>query len=169
MANLSQSEVRDLFTYADGELKWRANRNNRARKGRVAGCLDKSHGYIEIRVNYQRHYAHRLIWVYFNGEIPKGYSIDHINHSMSDNRIDNLRLVSHQENHKNQRLRKNNKSGALGVHFDRSRKKWVPKVMVSGTAIYLGRYDSLDDAIAVRKEAGHLYGFHGNHGKVAAA
>ena len=43
-------------------------------------------------------FGHRVIWVYFNGKIPEGYEIDHINTVTDDNRLENLRLVTHKEN-----------------------------------------------------------------------
>lgn len=44
---------------------------------------------------------HRVIWYYFNGEIPEGMEIDHINTIRDDNRLENLRLVSKKENMNN--------------------------------------------------------------------
>lgn len=41
---------------------------------------------------------HRLIWEAFKGKIPEGYEIDHINTVRNDNRLENLRLVTHKEN-----------------------------------------------------------------------
>lgn len=36
---------------------------------------------------------HRLIYEYYNGEIPEGYVVHHINHNKLDNRIGNLELM----------------------------------------------------------------------------
>lgn len=44
---------------------------------------------------------HRLIWMEANGQIPSGYEIDHINTVRDDNRISNLRIMTHQENSNN--------------------------------------------------------------------
>lgn len=55
-------------------------------------------GYVHLRVGNSWFYAHRLIWEHVNGSIPAGMSIDHINGDRADNRISNLRLVTHQEN-----------------------------------------------------------------------
>lgn len=41
---------------------------------------------------------HRLVWETFNGEIHQGYEIDHINNIRDDNRLENLRCVTHKEN-----------------------------------------------------------------------
>lgn len=51
-------------------------------------------------------YRHRVIWHYFNGEIPIGLQIDHIDGNRKNNRLDNLRLVTHKENMNNPITRK---------------------------------------------------------------
>ena len=42
--------------------------------------------------------ASRLIWTMFNGEIPEGMVVDHINNDFTDDRIENLQLLSQPEN-----------------------------------------------------------------------
>lgn len=42
--------------------------------------------------------VHRIIWISQNGIIPDGYCIDHINNDKSDNRIQNLQLLTFAEN-----------------------------------------------------------------------
>ena len=52
-------------------------------------------------------YLHRLIYKAFNPELNiNGLHIDHLNRNKSDNRIDNLKLTSHQENMLNRKFRK---------------------------------------------------------------
>lgn len=41
---------------------------------------------------------HRLIWETFNGEIPKGMQIDHIDGNPKNNNLNNLRCVTAKEN-----------------------------------------------------------------------
>ncbi len=85
----------------------------------VAGSPDKS-GHILIGIDQIRYKAHRLAWFYINGVWPP-YEIDHINGIPSDNRINNLRLISARwQQRANQKLRKDNKSGLKGV-------SWHPK------------------------------------------
>lgn len=42
--------------------------------------------------------GHRLVWETFNGDIPNGFEIDHIDNDKTNNRLDNLRLVTRSEN-----------------------------------------------------------------------
>ena len=61
--------------------------------GKEIGCID-SQGYV-VTLNGK---VHRLIWEAFNGKIPEGLQIDHINTIRNDNRLSNLRLVTPKEN-----------------------------------------------------------------------
>lgn len=44
--------------------------------------------------------VHRFVWEEFNGKIPQGYQIDHINNDKKDNRLDNLRIVTPKVNNR---------------------------------------------------------------------
>ena len=121
-------------------------------------------GYIFARINGKKYLGHRLAWVYMYGEIPDGLHIDHINHIRTDNRIENLRLVTNSENHKNRKLEKNS-SGHTGICWKKANKNWEVYINSNGERIYLGVYKDLNDAILVRKKAEKQYNFHENHGK----
>lgn len=54
----------------------------------------QSNGYVVSNLGC----IHKIIWEAFKGKIPKGYEIDHINTVRNDNRLENLRLVTHKEN-----------------------------------------------------------------------
>ena len=41
---------------------------------------------------------HRLVWETFNGEIPIGKEIDHIDNDKKNNKLDNLQLLNHSSN-----------------------------------------------------------------------
>lgn len=43
-------------------------------------------------------YVHRLVWSAFNGKIPDGMEVNHINEVKTDNRLENLNLMSRNEN-----------------------------------------------------------------------
>ena len=56
-------------------------------------------------------------------------------------------------NNLNQKISKNNASGVKGVHWDKTRKRWVAQIMFKHKQYYLGRYKDKDDAIKARQEA----------------
>lgn len=60
--------------------------------------------YALRRVDRKLKYMHRLVWEHMNGPIPPTLEIDHINGNTLDNRIENLRLVTHKENQNNQKI-----------------------------------------------------------------
>ena len=47
---------------------------------------------------YVRRSVHRLVWEAFNGPIPGRLEINHKNLDRADNRLENLELVTHQQN-----------------------------------------------------------------------
>lgn len=68
----------------------------------------KRTGYYEIRIGHQNKRVtlshHRSVWEAFNGEIPKGMHINHINQNKADNRLCNLELVTPSENQLKRKL-----------------------------------------------------------------
>lgn len=153
------------LVYQDGKLLWSKTKPGvPLRKNRVAGSVNKD-GYISIKTMEREKYAHRIIWEYFNGEIPKGMTIDHINHDKSDNRIENLRLATYTENNRNQGLSKRNKSGFAGVFWENDRGKWRASIQVDGKHVRLGSFHSKEEAIMARLKGEEIYGFHKNHCK----
>ena len=58
-------------------------------------------GYVIISLSKPKHTPyklHRIVWETFNGEIPDGYEIDHIDGNKQNNVLSNLRCVTHIEN-----------------------------------------------------------------------
>lgn len=99
-------------------------------------------------------YLHRLILGL--NKMDK-FDVDHINHKVNDNRKENLRICTHQDNIMNSKLAKNNTSGVTGVRFETSFNKWIACIMLNYKTIHLGLYDDFDDAVKARKEAEEKY------------
>ena len=112
-------------------------------------------GYRKIKYNYHHLYRHRLIFYYVYGYLPN--IIAHINRIKGDDRIDNLRVSTHQENHRNALMRKTNKSGMTGVHWHIRDKIWNAKIVLSGKTKHLGNFKKKSDAIRARKKAVKIY------------
>ena len=72
--------------------------------------------------------------------------IDHINQNKIDNRIQNLREVSHAENLQNRGATRKNTTGAKGVSFDKRKEKFYARITAFNKKYYLGRFDKLEDA-----------------------
>lgn len=69
--------------------------------GDVAGymCRYKNGpSYYRLKVLGKNLLAHRIVWVLFNGEIPEGYVINHIDNNSLNNKIENLELISQKAN-----------------------------------------------------------------------
>ena len=122
-----------------------------------------NNGYMRFNISGRSYLLHRLAWLYEFGIYPDT-QIDHINHIRDDNRIENLRLVSHKENGRNQKIRTTNTSGMTGVYLDKKKNKWRAQIMIDGKCLYLGIYYNKSDAITAREEANKKYEFHINHG-----
>lgn len=120
-------------------------------------------GYRQLGMFKQPYLVHRLAFLYMEGRWPN--EVDHINGDRLDNRWSNLREVTSSENKRNMGIHVNNKSGVPGVYWYPRYSKWEVTIRSNGEHIYLGRYDDLDEAIKVRKEAEIKYNFHPNHGK----
>jgi hypothetical protein len=105
--------------------------------GKPAGWQQKN-GYLRMSIKGKFYQAHRLVWLLFNGDMPKNY-IDHINGQKNDNRIENLRDVTQQENTQNiKTARKNNKSGYLGV--TKNKNLYQASIWVNGNNKKIGLY-----------------------------
>lgn len=137
-------------------------------RGKKAGYLkvdkQKNNHYRMIKLSGVNYREHVLAWIFVNGEIPKGSSIDHINGDTQDNRIKNLRAVSHTDNMRNMKLSKRNTSGVVGVY--RKGEKYLAAICVNRKLINAGVFIDRFEAICARKSAEAFYGFHENHGRV---
>jgi hypothetical protein len=116
-ADLTAQRLRELLDYdpATGIFTWRVYRGWNAQQGDVAGSVDRSGYRVFFFAKHGRQAGGRLAWLHVHGRWPNGV-IDHINGMVDDNRIANLRDVTHAQNLQNiKRHRPCNESGFLGV------------------------------------------------------
>lgn len=139
------NNFKDYLEYKGGDLYWKKASTNRVFVGKKAGNLSV-YGYIEVRINKKLLKAHRIIWEMFNGEIPDGKLIDHINGNRNDNRIENLRLVTFSQNCLNNKKRRNNTSGVTGVHLYKRTGMWTCNFIGK----HLGTFGSFIEACEAR-------------------
>ena len=151
-----------LFEYRDGKLIRKITTSHNAKAGEVAGCVD-NYGYRRIDINGQKFRASRIIYAMHFGD-PADKQIDHINHNRSDDRIENLRIVTTIENQRNRAIDNRNTSGITGVGWYKPTKKWVARIKVNGKQITCGYFNYLRAAVVERKYQEIRYGFHEKHG-----
>ena len=140
LSDITQERLKELLHYdpETGVFTWLVRLSNRGLVGSHAGSLVA--GYIDIGISSKSYRAHRLAWLYVNGEWPED-ALDHINGDTADNRIKNLRETNKSENGQNVcEARINNQSGFLGVSPKRG--KWRATIMVDGKQTHLGSFDT---------------------------
>tara|TARA_R110000772_G_scaffold115607_3_gene220440 strand:- start:43 stop:657 length:615 start_codon:yes stop_codon:yes gene_type:complete len=175
----------ELFEYRDGALLWKSRdrsrfKTDRAQRswnaknaGKIAGNIfyptNAKTRYVRVRLGQRCYAAHRIVWEMLCGPIAEGMTIDHIDGDSENNRIDNLRVVPHQENCKNRSLQTNNTSGINGVRWNSRQGKYVARIYIEGREKFLGYFEDLLSAASARKSAEVEYGYHENHGRVCIA
>jgi len=90
-------------------------------------------------------------------EYKDGRKADHSNHNTLDNRRENLRDCTHQQNLMNQKLQKNKTSKYKGVCWDKSRKKWTAYLKIKGERKNLGRFNAEKQAALAYNNAAKKY------------
>lgn len=104
------------------------------------------HGNHQTRRVYAVHDArrmHRIVWERAHGPVPHGLEIDHVHPGELgglDNRRDNLRLCTKQQNQANRRISRNNTSGFKGVWWQKQARRWRVDVTVNGKKSHVGYF-----------------------------
>lgn len=110
--------------------------------------------YIESVYKRKSIKLHRLIM-----NCPKGLVVDHINHNTTDNRKQNLRVCTVQQNSENRKgaFITNVTSGYRNVYWDKSINKWMVRLGKNYKGIYGGHFANLQDAVKVAKDLRYKY------------
>lgn len=141
----TQEEIGRLFMYSesDGILTWRSPRSS-SRALMPAGSV-KRDGYRYITIRRKLYASHRLIWILFNGSEPDGL-IDHINRIKTDNRIENLRAATKEQNAANAGMYSTNTSGFKGVYFCKRDKRFIASITFHGKMKRIGGFATAEEA-----------------------
>ncbi len=121
--------------------------------------LEKRNNYAQIWVNKTKYRLHR--WI---SDIKDKEIVDHINNNRLDNRQENLRCVTSQQNSFNTSKRKNTSSKFLGVSYNIQKKVWCAFISFNGKSIYLGSSKDEIECAKIRDKATLKY--FGIHGKL---
>jgi len=99
-------------------------------------------GYLHVSLNEGCFLVHILVAMTFINHKPNGRKImvDHIDENKSNNKADNLQLLTNRQNVAKSNLLRNTSSKHTGVCWDKSRNKWVAQIKINGKRKYLGRF-----------------------------
>lgn len=148
---MGTTKIEDLITYnpETGEFKWLDNtgkKNKEWFQPKPRGMKNKTYVRCQsININKKWYSPHRLAWYLMKGYWP--LQIDHINRNALDNKFLNLREVTNKENSENRQ----------GKGWQKQGKKYRTKIVVDGQQIYLGTYDTPEEAQTVYLEAKKKY------------
>jgi hypothetical protein len=89
---------------------------------------------------------HQLVAMAFLGHKPDGHKlvVNHKNFIKTDNRLENLEIVTGRENSNKKHLKSS--SEYVGVHWDKKSNKWKSQINVLGKRKYLGLFNNEIDA-----------------------
>lgn len=150
---LTQSKLKDELSYdkVTGNFTRLKDKGRLSKKGDIAGTLG-SLGYIIIKIQGKAYKAHRLAWLYIYGKFPNK-NLDHINGIKDDNRLENLRECTQQENCYNRVARTGSKSGIKNVCWHKRTKTWHVVLSFKGKSFFIGQFKDLEFAELVAIEA----------------
>lgn len=147
--------IKEVSNYLDynnltGDLYWTKNIGGNSRVGTIAGHLSKL-GYWIITYKRQPLKSHRIVFWKLHGFLPD--VIDHVDGNKANNRPNNLRESNTTENGHN-RI-EHRRGSKLGTSYRKDNKKWVAQCWVQGKKVYLGQFNTREDAeYAYRKFKG---------------
>jgi hypothetical protein len=154
---ITATQLRDMFDYSP-ETGVFTRKHTTGYRGRwkagsaVTGTRDTS-GRIQIRIDKVAYLAHRLVWLYLNGEWPTT-GIDHKDGDPVNNRADNLRLATASQNAQNQRrAHAGNITNRLGVTWHRRDRVYQASIRAEGKLNYLGTFSCPDKAYEAYRSA----------------
>jgi hypothetical protein len=115
-------------------------------------CIDKTKGYLRVNLFKESKrkslYVHQLVAIAFLGHKPNGNKlvVDHMDNDKTNNRLDNLQVISSRENSSKDQWRHNPSSYFVGVSYSSGKKKWESSISVNGISFYLGCFKNESNA-----------------------
>lgn len=157
-----------LLTWRERDLKWFRSTSGRNAEHamkqwnlryarRVAFNVPNGNGYLCGSLAGKKYFAHRIIYLWVTGEWPN--VIDHIDGRRDNNRIMNLINGDDVTNSKN----KINLSRSRGVSFHKASGKYAAYTSEKGKTIYLGLFETEQEAFAAYVKAAKAAGFTDRH------
>ena len=137
-------ELKKVFRIRNGNLERLNYHYPNGKWTVVKNRKNHNSGYCQVSLNREKVMYHNIIWILSTDEdIPESMEIDHINGNKLDNRIENLRVVSHRLNIQNMEIHRDGK--LVGAGFDKRPGKYKALIYI-GKLIHLGYYETEQEA-----------------------
>ena len=151
LIRINKNDALDIYIWRDCKIKpsyWL--------KRKPTLFIYKKSGYKKYTITIRKkHYIlSRLVYKAHNNDwditdTSDSNLIDHINNNSLDNRIENLRIVTHQQNNWNR--------NSKGYTWDKKYNKWHAQIMINRKNKNLGCFENEEDARNAYLEAKSLY------------
>lgn len=150
--SLTAERLREILHYDPdaGVWRWREKRGCK-RKGAPAGCFNAG-GYRVIRIDKCLLRSGRLAWLYTTGEWPQD-EIDHRDGDPSNDRWDNLRQATREQNMWNKKHWRTSRNGLKGISWHPKIRRWIAEIGAREGRKYLGCFATAEEAAAAYREA----------------
>jgi len=139
----------------DVEEKWNERYANKSSGWKATNASGYQRWNVQVSYNDKKNtlLCSRIIFLLHNGYLTEGKEIDHVDGNSLNNKKNNLRELTRDQNQHNAKLQKKNKSGVKGVSWDAKSKKWRVIITANKKRYNFGLYEKLEDAIKVAIEA----------------
>jgi hypothetical protein len=142
------------FPYTNGYGRKRKGGHLKTSLGKNGYLYSRLHG-----VGHQLHCLHhRLVYLNFIGDIEDGKDIHHIDGDRTNNRVENLKMVTRRENLRS-KMEIRGRSKYRGVCFDKQTGKWRAKIRNNYTTISIGRFETEEIAAHAYNKKALEYGY----------
>ena len=152
------------FSFLNYNLRFDENENEFYVKKKEGWRLKKftnCKGYLQSSFFFEKSketkiYKHRLVFFVYNRNFDifmrsrTENMIDHKDGNPSNDSIENLRIVTHQQNHFN-------RTRAKGYYFHKKAKKWMAYIQINGKLKYLGYFENEEEAHQAYLKAKEIY------------
>ena len=158
---MNQQELKELLEYREGKLYWKKKISRKVITGREAGYITNQ-GYCCIKIKQGSYLRSRLVWLYHHGKLPDAF-MDHINGITYDDRIENLREATNQQNQFNRKSNRGSSSKYKGVHWCKKLNKWIARYTIDGKKKHIGVFTN--EVEAAKAYDNTVVKFHGKYRK----
>ena len=122
-----------------------ANKNGdvvNVKTGRIMKMSDNGTGYLIFSICDKKlerpktYLNHRFVFEVFKGPIPKSFEIDHQNNIKADNRLVNLKLLSHKQN-----IEKSKNKPIISINISSGEKRRFDSIKKAGLELEVNRHN----------------------------